>query len=553
MTSRSPDWQKLCPFWPDELAREYRQMGLWRDETFFDLLADAAALGERTALVDGARSLSYRELHDNVVALARGLHRLGLRRGDRVVMQMPNSAEFAELFFALCRLGVVPVLALPAHRDLEIGQFAAFSEARAIFVAQTPGGYDMAGLARRVQARTPSLDHVVVLGEAGDAIAFDDLRLRGNDDLPQGPEAEDVACFQISGGTTGVPKLIPRRHMEYLYNIRCAAAAGGYDAATCYLCVLPMAHNFPLACPGFLGTLLKGGQVVVARDPAAGPCFDLIARHRVTITALVPPLALNWLGARAELRPDLSSLRVLQVGGAKLNPSSARRVRPELGCRLQQVFGMAEGLICFTALNDPDEIVTTTQGRPMSPHDELRVIRPDGRPAGPGESGELQVRGPYTIRGYYNMAEYDAQAITVDGFYCTGDIVRQGPDGSVVVEGRAKDQVNRGGEKVGVDEVEDLLIAHEGVLDAAVVGRPDTAMGERLCAFVIAMPGSRIAPVPLRRHLHDSGLAAFKIPDDIRIVDAFPQTGIGKINKRKLRELLREQYFGAARLEGSPA
>lgn len=331
MADHALDWQARCPFWPQDVANRYREAGIWRYETFFDLLArQPGRLGGRTALIDGARHIGYDRLHRDALALAGGLAALGLVRGHRVVVQFPNRAEFVTLFFALCRLGVVLVLALPGHRDLEIGQFADFTGARAVLTVQEPDGHDMVGLARRVQARCPSVRHVVVLGDSRGATPFDSL-LRADVPLPAGPNCEDVACFQISGGTTGVPKLIPRRHMEYLYNIRMAVAAGGLDGDARYLCVLPMMHNFPMACPGFLGTLMAGGTVVVAPEPEAGICFDLIARHRVTATALVPPLALLWLDAQAGLGADLCALRLLQVGGATLNPSSARRIRPGPG------------------------------------------------------------------------------------------------------------------------------------------------------------------------------------------------------------------------------
>lgn len=277
MADHAMDWQARCPFWPQEVANRYREAGIWRYETFFDLLArQAGRLGRRIALIDGERQIRYDRLHRDALALAGGLSALGLVRGDRVVVQFPNCAEFVTLFFALCRLGVVPVLALPGHRDLELGQFADFTGARAILTAQEPEGYDMVALARRVQDKVPSVRHVVVLGDGRDATPFDSL-FRPDLPLLAGPNAEDVACFQISGGTTGVPKLIPRRHMEYLYNIRMAVAASGLDGDTRYLCVLPMMHNFPMACPGFLGTLQAGGTVVVAPEPEAGICFDLIA------------------------------------------------------------------------------------------------------------------------------------------------------------------------------------------------------------------------------------------------------------------------------------
>jgi 2,3-dihydroxybenzoate-AMP ligase len=162
----------------------------------------------------------------------------------------------------------------------------------------------------------------------------------------------------------------------------------------------------------------------------------------------------------ADADADLSTLEVLQVGGAKLVPELARRIRPALGCDVQQVFGMAEGLLNFTRLDDPDEVKFTTQGRPMSPDDDIAVVDEFGDPVPPGEPGELITQGPYTLRGYFRAREHNARAFTPDGWYRSGDIVRLDRAGNLVVEGRAKDLINRGGEKISAEEVEDLLLAH---------------------------------------------------------------------------------------------
>src|SRR5690606_32527412 len=194
------------------------------------------------------------------------------------------------------------------------------------------------------------------------------------------------------------------------------------------LAALPAAHNFPMSSPGFLGVLHAGGTVVLAPDPSPKSALALIETERVTITAVVPPIALLWLDAvehGTQRDRDLSSLRVLQVGGAKFAPEAARRVRPVLGCTLQQVFGMAEGLVNYTRLDDPEDIATTTQGRPLSPADEIRIVDDADRPVPDGEVGHLLTRGPYTIRGYYRADEHNAAAFTADGFYRTGDLVRR--------------------------------------------------------------------------------------------------------------------------------
>jgi 2,3-dihydroxybenzoate-AMP ligase len=532
-----------APAWPETFRARYIAKGFWQAETFSGMLDRAAERhGGKTALIEGERHVSYEGLRRRAGALAAGLRRLGLEKGDRAVVQMPNGVAFAEVVFALLRLGVVPVLALPSHRHLEIGRFLDFTEARAYFIADSAGGFDYRALARELLPDLPALRHVIVDGYAD---AFTPLfGLFEDGGVEDAAKPEDVAVFQISGGTTGVPKLIPRRHNEYLYNIRTAAAASGMDEHTVYLCALPVAHNFPFACPGIMGAFLSGGTVVIAPNPDPNTAFALIAAHGVTITSLVPPLALLWMDAAGSSDVDISSLRTLQVGGAKLSEEAARRVRPRLGCGLQQVFGMAEGLICYTGLDDDEETIVTTQGRPMSPADEIRVVDPEGRDVAPGEAGELLTRGPYTIRGYYKIPEHNEKAFTPDGFYRTGDIVRLTPSGHLVLSGREKDQINRGGEKLSPEEVENLLLAHEEVHDAAVVGLPDETLGERTCAFVIARTGG-LKSLALIRHLKARGLAAFKMPDQFVFIARFPETGIGKVSKKDLRERLKQLHLSA--------
>lgn len=528
-----------CVGWPEPFAARYRAAGYWRGETFAALLRDwAARRGGRTALVDGDTRWSYRELDRRADALAAGFARLGLAARDRVVVQLPNCAAFFEVCFGLFRLGALPVLALPAHRAAEIGAFCDFTDAAAYIIPDRHAGFDYRSLARQIQAQTPGLTHVIVAGDPAEFTALDSLH-----DTPAdlaGPRPDDVALFQLSGGSTGVPKLIPRTHDDYIYSLRASAEICGLDEASVYLAALPAAHNFPLSSPGTLGTLYAGGTVVLARSPSPDECFGLIARERVSITALVPPLARLWVEAAEGRRADLGSLRVLQVGGARLSPELARRVQPALGCTLQQVYGMAEGLVCYTRLDDPQDTVLHTQGRPISPDDEIQVIDQDDRPVAPGQVGQLLTRGPYTVRGYYRAAQQNALSFTPDGFYRTGDLVRQTPDGALVVEGRVKDQINRGGEKIAAAEVEQHLLAHPGVRDAALVALPDPFLGERSCAVVVAR-GQPPSGVELIGFLRQRGLAAYKLPDRVIFAETLPRTAVGKVNKPALIEELRSR------------
>jgi 2,3-dihydroxybenzoate-AMP ligase len=531
--------------WPPELAELYRRLGYWRGETLGEVLRERAARYEgRTALVGDGRRVTYRELDQRADRLAAGLHLLGVQRGDRVVVQLPNIAEFFEVCFALFRLGAIPVLAHPAHRRAEIAYFCQFAEAVAYVIADRDGGFDYRSLAEEVRRGAPALKHVLVVGDPGPFTALSSVQAEPRA-LP-GPAPGDVALLQLSGGSTGVPKLIPRTHDDYLYSVRASAEICALDEGSVYLAVLPVAHNFPLSSPGTLGVLHAGGRVVLCPRPSPDEAFPLIERERVTLTALVPSLASVWLDAARATRHDLSSLKVLQVGGSKLSAEVARRVRPTLGCALQQVFGMAEGLVNYTRLDDPDDIVIETQGRPISPHDEVRVVDDEDREVERGQVGHLLTRGPYTIRGYYNASAHNEKAFTRDGFYRTGDLVRQTPSGHLVVEGRAKDQINRGGEKIAAEEVENHLLAHPAVRDAALVAMPDELLGERSCAFLVA----RDAPPPAREviaFLRDRGLARYKVPDRIEWLDPLPKTSVGKVDKKALRAWLEGQRAQGAR------
>ncbi|WKX69042.1 (2,3-dihydroxybenzoyl)adenylate synthase [Streptomyces sp. XD-27] len=525
-----------CVGWPEEFAARYRERGYWRGRTLGSLLRERAGeTPDAVAVVDGEHRWSYRELDVRADRLAAGLRRKGIAPRDRVLVHLPNLAEFLSLSFALFRIGAVPVFALPAHRETEIVHLARLSEAVAYVVPDSHLGFDYRVLARAVRTQVPSLRHVLVAGEPEEFTALTSLAAdadAGDRPLPE-PDPSEVALLLLSGGTTGVPKLIPRTHDDYVYNAVASAEVTGLDATTRYLAALPVAHNFPLACPGVLGTLHAGGTVVLSPTPSPDDAFRLIERERITVTALVPPLVLLWLEAAEWNEADLSSLRLLQVGGSRLKAEAAKRVGPTLACGLQQVFGMAEGLLNFTRLDDPDPLVLDTQGRPLAEDDEIRIVDADDREVPPGEVGELLVRGPYTLRGYYRAAAHNRIAFTPDGFYRSGDLVRRLPSGHLVVEGRVKDVINRGGEKVPVEELENHLLSHPAVHDVAVVGFPDALLGERSCACVIAH-GSPPTRAELNTHLTALGLAAFKLPDELRVLMSFPRTGLGKVDKRAL-------------------
>ncbi|MEV6772904.1 AMP-binding protein [Nocardia sp. NPDC051030] len=537
MTSISTDARDhrdgFVPF-PADLAEHYRRAGYWAGNPLGDLLRDAARQWpERPALLteNPDATVDYAELDASADRMAHGFLALGIEPGDRVVMQLPNTPEFVPVLFGLLRAGIIPVLTLPAHRRAEIEHLTRLSGAVAYVIADRFGDFDYRVLAAEVAAAVPSLRHVLVLGDPGSFTGLNSIPAEG-DSLPQ-VDASDIALMLVSGGTTGLPKLIARTHDDYTYNAKASAEICELGPEDVYLATLPVAHNFPLACPGVLGTVATGGAMAFVTDPSPENAFAAIERHRVTVTAVVPPLAQLWCAATEWEDADLSSLRLLQVGGARLAEVNAREVVPALGVRLQQVFGMAEGLLNYTRAEDSDDLVCTTQGRPLSPADEVRVVDADGNEVPPGEEGELLTRGPYTLRGYYRAPEHNSRAFTPDGYYRSGDLVRRLPSGHLMVSGRIKDVINRGGENISCDELEEHLLAYPSVRHAAAIGLPDAVLGEKACA-VLVIDGDMPTLAEIKTFLTARGLATYKLPDLLRRADTLPITAVGKIDKKAL-------------------
>lgn len=539
--------------WPELFANRYRTEGCWNGKTLYGYLRDSQEqFGNKVAIVDGAKRLSYSELLKLVDHLAVRLFDMGFRPKDTFVIQLPNCWELVVFLFACLRLGVVPVMALPGHRASEIGYFIDLVEARGLAIPDNLRSFDHLGMGIELKERCPSLNTLFVINTGPsklgpEQIDLDQLILGGGEisnfqelAIDLGPTSDEIALFLLSGGTTGVPKLIPRTHDDYGYNFRISSLRCRFSEATVYGVFLPASHNFPLACPGILGTLYLGGTVVMGRTPEPSYALALIENEGVTVTAIVPAVAQRWLEyVSSNSGHNLSSLQVLQVGGARMAPELAFKVDPVLGCTLQQVFGMAEGLVNFTDLDDSKETICETQGRPMSPFDEMRIVDDKGEEVREGEMGQLLTRGPYTIRGYYRAQEHNQKAFTDDGWYRTGDVVRRDPSGSLVVLGRTKDLINRAGEKISSEEIENLLYRISNVEHATVLSMPDAQKGELVCAVIVLKDKSKVLTLEaLRREFDRFQIAGYKYPERLELVDELPLTNVGKIDKAKLRNYL---------------
>jgi 2,3-dihydroxybenzoate-AMP ligase len=527
-----------CVPWPDDYARLYRQKGYWEDVSIPDRLAAAIARRPgKVAVVHGEERITYAELGERVDRLAAQFVLAGLKPLDRVVLQLHNVPEFLYACFGLIRAGAIPVMALRAHRHAEVRHFLAASGATAYVIPDVLRGFDYRAMAEEMRRVAPALKHVFVAGEplAGQIGLRTLLEApHCGAELPRA-DASEVALMLLSGGTTSLSKLIPRTHNDYAYNALQCGRIGGFGEDTVLMPILPLGHNYNLASPGVMGALYHGGTVVLAPSPDAEAVFPLIERERVTVVPAAVPLIATWLNSSIPARHDLSSLKVVQNGGARLAPELRARLRDRLGCTPQEIYGTAEGLINMVRLDADDEAILESSGEPVCEDDEIRVLGDDDRELPDGQPGELCVRGPYTIRGYYNAPEKNREAFTPEGFYRMGDIVRR-RGRLVYTEGRRKDIINRGGEKISCDEVENYIFAHPKVKAVTLVAMPDETFGEKACAFVIPKPGESLALDELIAFLKEKRIASFKLPERLELVEEFPTSPVGKVLKRELRE-----------------
>ena len=532
--------------WPKNRAQHYITQGYWINEPLTHILSQRCASDPKaTALICGDRQLSYQALDDLSTHLAHRISAQGIGKGDTALVQLPNTAEFYIVFFALLKIGVAPLNALYSHRQHELRSFCQQIKPQLLIVSATHEVFKNDDFINELHATDLSPQLVLTLNDtahtaskyrletwiaASDMVDTDDTHPVLYSPTP----ADEVAFFQLSGGSTGTPKLIPRTHNDYYYSVRASADICRLDTDTRLLCALPAPHNFMMSSPGALGVLYAGGTVVMAPDPEPLSCFSIIARYGVTMASLVPSAVVAWIEQAPKHAAQLKTLQLIQVGGANFSETLARKVPIVFGCALQQVFGMAEGLVNYTRLDDADEQIFTSQGRPISPDDEVMIVDEQGNPVPEGEVGMLTTCGPYTFCGYYQSPEHNVNAFDKNGYYTSGDLVQRTPEGNLRVVGRVKDQINRGGEKIASEEIENLILTHPDVLNAALIAITDPRLGEKSCLYIISRDPN-IKASTLRRYLLNTGIAQYKIPDRFKFIESMPLTAVGKTDKKALR------------------
>lgn len=548
--------------YPDEdRLRRYVADGVLTQETLTGAFrASFETHADRLALVGPEGRLTYRDLDEKTERLGAALLALGLQPLDRAVFQCGNSNELLLAFLGCLKAGIIPLCSLQAFRKLEIGYLGNLCEARLHVVQGDDARFDDVAFAQEMQAEVPSLSIILqARGERrGSAVLLADLI----EEMPLGRAREilagvkldpfQAAVFQLSGGTTGVPKIIPRFQSEYLYNMRAVAACNGYTKDDVLFFPTPYMHNLNMGC--FFGPfLLTGATLTVTPDISEENLRGLVRDYQPT-----------WFGVAGPILTRIAPELAQSDGSARARrnfivPKNAAGLTRLTGSPAYHIFGMTEGVIMFSRKDDPQEIRDTSVGSPVSAHDEVKLVSPGTEdPVADGEPGEALFRGPYTIRGYYKSEKEDVTRFTADGFYRSGDLMTsRAVDGKryYFFFGRIKDVVDRGGEKINAEELENVINLHPSVLACAVVGMPDRVYGERVCAFVTPKPpASDLTLAQLTRYLQEAGLAKFKWPERLEVIREFPLTASGKLSKVLLRQqiiqLLEAETAGNTVTEG---
>ena len=524
----------------EKLEKIYDEQ-VWPHMTLGEFIEDCAKkYGDKIALVDGDVELSYQELNRKACQYANGLLKAGFKKGDRIVLQLPNCHEFVIILFAMFKIGLIPVLSLPAHRKNEIKGILEKSGAKAYISKGKYLGFSYVDMIREVREELNIDFKVYILGDNQGYKNF--YNLDDKDYLSQQIEInyKEIGLLLLSGGTTGIPKLIPRRHCDYIYVAKESGIKSEFNLNTKFLAILPMAHNFTLCCPGVLGTLAYGGTVFISNTASPDEFVPIIENKKINTIQIVPSLIEVFLEYVGLLESDVSSLELMIVGAAKLEPKQAMMLENTLNVRIQQSFGLAEGLICMTDVNDSENIRYNFQGKPISKYDEILVVDSNNQSTKPGEVGQLLTRGPYTIYGYYNYNE-DETVVNEDNYFITGDKIVLSKDGNINIIGRLKDTIIKNGENIEPREIEKTVIKMGGISKASIVGIKNKNGEEIICLYMLsdeAMPIDHI-----RKYLIKEGLASYKLPDVVECVEEFPLTAVGKIDKNRLKEMYKELHY----------
>jgi 2,3-dihydroxybenzoate-AMP ligase len=526
-------------------AEEYRRHKWWLGLTLGDLVDRTAdVFPKREAVIDDRVRLTYAALRDGVDRLATGLMDLGIEKGDAVLLQLPNWAEYVYSYFALQKIGAIPVILISGYKQLEVGHLGLLTEATAWIVPEVYRKTDYATFIGEVKEKNPQLKHVISVRATKSGAPFTasleklmDRTLSAPDRealAARRPEPDSVAHIVPSGGTTGLPKGISRTHNDYLCNVEYMHKGWEMNTTDRALIVVPVGHN--LAVLNVVGSVFFAFKLILLDSTRPEDICEMIRAEKVTYMPMVPSLIKRILGDEKFSEYDLKSLKKVLGGGEPSTPELVREVYKQIGCTYINEFGMTEGLVCRTALDDEVEVICNTVGKSTCPYNDVKILDAHGQEMPPNSDGELVVKGPAIFAGYVKNPEENKKSFTNHGYFRTGDMARIDDQGNLKITGRIKDLIIRGGENVSPGQVEELVGAHPAVADVAVIGVPDKDLGERVCAYVRLVTGQTLNEKEIKAFMESKGASKLLIPEKFVFVDSLPMTEAGKHDKKALRE-----------------
>ena len=524
-----------------ELAQRWRAAGEWREETPFAILsAQASRTPTQVAFIDGQARITYGELKDKVERCAQFLRSIGIERGDVVTIQLPNRIAFPIAFFALELIGAIANKVNPDFRIRELDYIVRFSGSKGFICPTTFKGFDYVGLARQLREAIPMLTHVVLSGEPMSGEWNLERGIAETSPLPAHQRvrmsADQIFRMAFTSGTTGNPKCVLHSFNTTLPAVRQINRDMLVTEKDVQLVYLPVCLNWGYLC--LLQAILSGSKAVLLERFSAKAALELIERERVTYIATAPASIVAMLNEPELSSFDVSALRVVITGGASAAIETIRAYQARMPGHLIELYGMLEtGFHSYTRFSDDPAKVNGTIGRVVSSMG-LKILDEAGKDVALGEVGEIAALGPSVHLGYHANAAANAEAFTAEGWFRTGDLGRiVDQAGNVVIVGRRKEIINRGGKKFFPREVEELLYTHPKVMHAAMVGVADARLGERNCLCVIPKAGQAVTLREMIAHLKGQ-VADYKLPEELHIVAELPFTATGKLRRHVLTDMI---------------
>ncbi len=536
--------QGFEPYKLEDVER-YVKYRWWLGLTWGDMFDKATDLYPRKeGLVDDTARFTYRELREKVDRLAIGFMGLGIKERDFVLLQLPNWHEFIFAFFALQKIGAIVVLLVARHGLSEINYLSSLTHPVAWIGPDHYKNTEYLAMVQQAMKENKELRHLISV-RSPENTAFTPLEglIEGSELTKSSlealaarrPDPMEVSIILPTGGTTGLPKAVPRTHNDYIASVEYHTRAWEVTCNDTMLTAAPVSHAQAIHnCVG--GAFFHCAKYVLTDSTDAADICKVIEREKVTAFPTVPALVHRIVSMENLKDYDLSSLTRIYAGGAPSTPELVKSVYEKVGCKFVNALGSSEGPAAMSRLDADLETICNTVGEKDCPYAQVKIVDQDLQELPPNKEGELLTKGPNIFNGYFKSEEENRSVFTQDRFFRTGDLAKIDESGIITITGRIKETILRGGETLSAIGIERLVSSHQAVADVAVIGMPDKALGERICAYVKLKDGASLSLEELVAYLRGIGASVLQLPERLELIDSIPLTKVGKADKKVLKE-----------------